>query len=197
MIFAEIYYYVQTTVIILVLLFTALLLLRMLFSYTDPNPFTKLGRFSFKLRKLTEKYVYPAARFLARFGIDTRLAPIMVILITAVLAYFFLQIVGDVLFIANGVTAGIINNNAKILFGFILYALISLFMFFIFMRVISSWFVFAKNTFFGFAVRVTDPVIKPLQRIIPTIGMFDLSALIALIVLGLLQGFVKQFFIYS
>ena len=45
--------------------FLGMLVLRMIFSYTDPNPFGKIGRFGFKVRKVTEKWVYPAARFLA------------------------------------------------------------------------------------------------------------------------------------
>lgn len=45
--------------------FFAILLLRLIFNYADPNPFGKVGRFGFKVRKATEKWVYPAARFFA------------------------------------------------------------------------------------------------------------------------------------
>lgn len=183
--------------IFVVLGFVAMMLVRLIMNYADPNPFGRTGRFAFRYRKLTERFVYPAAKFLASFGIDVRLAPILTILIACILAYFLLQIIADTIYIIGGLAAGIINNNLKIFIGFILYAAISVFIFFVFIRVLSSWFVFTKNTFFGFVRRVTDPVLLPLQRLIPPVGMFDLSALILLIVLSVLQGLVLRVFVYS
>jgi uncharacterized protein YggT (Ycf19 family) len=195
--FAYTYFIIRTVVILAVLLFVAMMLGRLVFNYTDPNPFGKTGRFVFRYRKLTERFTYPAARFLASFGIDVRLGPIMVILIAAVLAYFVLQIAADFIFIVSGLTGGIINNNLKVFIGFFLYAAISVFILLVFLRVLSSWFVFTKNTFFGFVRRVTDPVVVPLQRLIPPIGMFDLSAMILLIVLGLIQQLIIKVFVYT
>ncbi len=183
--------------IFVVLGFVALMLVRLIMNYADPNPFGRTGRFAFRYRKLTERFVYPAAKFLASFGIDVRLAPILTILIACILAYFLLQIIADTIYIIGGLAAGIAYNNLGIVTGYVLYAMISIFIFLVFMRVLSSWFVFTKNTFFGFVRRVTDPVLIPLQRLIPPVGMFDLSALILLIVLSILQGIVKQVFILS
>lgn len=195
--FSSVYYIIQTSVIFALLFFIAAMLVRLIFNYADPNPFSKVGRFAFRFRKLTEKFVYPAARFLAGFGIDTKLAPILVILIAAVLTFFVLQIIFDLIFIIGGLTAGIMNNNLKVVTGFALYALISIFILLVFLRVLSSWFVFTKNTLFGVVTRLTDPVLRPLQRLIPPIGMFDLSAMILLIVLGLIQRLIMQAFVYS
>lgn len=190
-------YIVQTTIIFLLLLFIAAMLVRLIFNYADPNPFSRVGRLAFRFRKLTEKVVYPTARFLASFGIDTRLAPIMVILIAAVLTYFLLGIISNFIEIIGGLTAGVANNNLKVFAGYFIYGLISLYILFIFLRVLSSWFVYTKNTLFGFAKRVTDPVILPVQKLIPPIGMFDLSALVVLIVLSLLGQFVLQILVHS
>ena len=195
--FSNIYFIIRTIVIVAVLIFVAMMLLRLIFNYSDPNPFGRVGRFSFRFRKLTERFVYPAARFFASFGIDVRLAPLLTILITCLFAYFGLQIVADTLFIINGLTQGIVNNNIKVLIGFILYAALSVYILLIFLRILSSWFVFTKNTLFGFVRRATDPVMVPLQRLIPPIGMFDISALILLILLSLLQQFIMQIFVYS
>lgn len=195
--FSSIYLIIRTIVIFAVLIFVAMMLLRLIFNYSDPNPFGKTGRFSFRFRKLTERFVYPAARLFASFGIDVRLAPLLTILIACVLAYFGLQIIADILFIIGGLTAAIVNNNAKVLIGFTLYALLSIYIFLILLSIISSWFVFTKNTFFGFVRRVTDPVLIPLRRLIPPIGMFDISALLLLIALGLLQQLVMRIFVYS
>ena len=60
--------------------FFGLMILRLIFNYADPNPFGKVGRFGFRIRKLTERFVYPAARFFATYRFDTRLAPILTIL---------------------------------------------------------------------------------------------------------------------
>ena len=171
------------------------LLLRMIFSYTDPNPFGKIGRFGFKVRKVTERWVYPAARFLANFRIDTRLAPLLTMFIGLVFTYFALQIVGNTFFVIDGLSAGVATGNPKVVIGFILYGLLSLLILFIFIRFISSWFVFTRNTFLGFVRRVTDPILLPVQRLIPPIGMFDISAMIVLLLIGFLQSIVLNIFV--
>jgi YggT family protein len=196
--FMDLVYPIISTIFLYVLLiFVALLILRLIFNYSDPNPFGKVGRFSYHLKKRTDRFVYPAARLLANFRIDTRLAPIVTILIAAVLVFFALQIIWNTLFIVDGLTKAIRDNNFKAIIGFLLYAALSIFVLFIFIRFISSWFVFTRNTFLGFVKRVTDPVLIPFQRLIPPIGMFDISAMILLILIQLLQTFVLRAFVYS
>jgi YggT family protein len=57
----------------------------------------------------------------------------------------------------------------------------------LFARVILSWFplqpggVMAKVN--GFLVRITDPVLEPVRRMLPRMGMFDLSPIIVFLVL--------------
>ena len=177
------------------LIFAVLLILRLIFNYADPNPFGMVGRFGFKIRKLTERFVYPAARFLASFRIDSRYAPFLTILIALVLTYFVSQIIGNTFFVIDGLTTGVARGNVKMIIGFILYGLLSLLVLFIFIRFISSWFVFTRNTFLGFVMRVTDPIMLPVQKLIPPVGMFDISAMIVLIVISLLQSFVLNAFV--
>ncbi len=177
-------------------LFLGILLLRTIFNYTDPNPFGKVGRLGFKVRKATEKWVYPSSRFLAMYRIDTRLAPLMTILIGLVLTYFAMQIVGNTFFVIDGLTAGVTTGRPMVFVGFVLYGLLSVFVLFIFIRFISSWFVFTRRTFLGFVKRVTDPVLIPVQRLIPPIGMFDISAMIVLLLIGFLQSIVLRVFVY-
>ena len=177
------------------LVLVAFLILRLIFNFADPNPFGAVGRFGFKIRKLTERVVYPAARFLATFRIDSRYAPILTILIALVLTYFVGQIIGNTFFVIDGLTAGVATGNVKMIIGFILYGLLSLLVLFIFIRFISTWFVFTRNTFLAFVVRVTNPILLPFQRLIPPFGMFDISAMIVLIVISLLQAFVLNVFV--
>ena len=177
------------------LLFLTLLVLRLIFNYSDPNPFGKIGRFGFKIRKITERFVYPSARFLANFRVDTRLAPLVTMFIALVLTYFTSQIIGNTFFVIDGLTAGVASGNTKMFIGFVLYGLLSVLVLFIFIRFIASWFVFARGTFLDFVMRVTNPIMIPFQKIIPPLGMFDLSAMIVLILIGLLQSFVLSVFV--
>jgi YggT family protein len=194
---SQVYPWVTLVLWSVFLVFLAILLLRLVFNYADPNPFGAVGRFGFKVRKLTEKWVYPAARFLATFRVDTRLAPIITILIALVFTYFFWQIVGNTLFVIDGLTAGLVTGNPKIFVGFVLYGLLSVLVLFIFIRFIGSWFVFHRNTFLGFVMKVTNPIMIPFQKLIPPIGMFDISAMIVLLLISFLQVLVLRIFVYS
>ncbi len=191
----QIYPFIQSVAYTILFVFVALMLLRLAFNLADPNPFGAVGRFSYKLKKQTDKFVYPAARFLANFRIDTKYAPILASLIAVVLVYFALRVVYDAFFTISGLIFGIGQGNPLVIIGFLLYGLLSLLILFIFLRFISSWFVFTSNTFFGFVKKVTDPIMLPVQRLIPTVGMFDISAMILLILIGFLQTMILRTFV--
>lgn len=177
--------------------FLGLLILRLIFNYADPNPFGKVGRFGFKIRKVTEKWVYPATRLFAMYRIDTRLAPLVTIFIGLIFTYFFTQIIGNAFFVIDGLSAGVLTGNPKLFIGFVLYGLLSLLILFIFIRFISSWFVFTRGTFLDVVKRVTDPILIPVQRLVPPIGMFDISAMLVLMLIGFLQSIVLRLFVYQ
>jgi len=194
MLTATIYPWISLVVWTAFLVFMAILLLRLIYSYTDPNPFGRIGRFGYKVRKLTEKWVYPSARFLATFRIDVRLAPILTILITLVITYFAMNIVHETFRVIDKFGQVTEAGNVKGFIGLVIYALLDVLILFIFIRFISSWFVFHRKTFLGFVKRVTDPIMIPAQRLIPTVGMFDVSAMIVLILISFLQMFVASAF---
>lgn len=196
MLLEKIYPIISLVVTIAFLIFLALMILRLIANYSDPNPFGKIGRLSYQLKKRTDRFVYPAARFLANFRVNTRLAPLVTLFIAGVLTYFGLQIIGGTFFIIDEFKKGIIAGNGRAIFGIILYALLSIYVLFIFIRFISMWFVFSRNTFLGFVQRVTDPVLIPVRRLIPPIGMFDISAMLLLLLIGLLQTIVLRTFVY-
>lgn len=193
----DIYPIIQTIIVGLFLTFTAALILRLIFNFTDPNPFGAIGRFSHELKKLTDKYVYPAARLLANFRINTRYAPLVTMLVAGVLVYFALGIIRNTFFIVDNLARSIADGNVKAFIGFVLYGLLSVLVLFIFIRFISAWFVFTRSTFLGFVQKVTDPILLPVQRLIPPIGMFDISAMIVLLLISFLQTIVLRLFVYS
>jgi YggT family protein len=58
----------------------------------------------------------------------------------------------------------------------------------ILVRVILSWFpVDPSNPIVRIVWEVTEPVLAPFRRVIPRIGMFDLSPLAAFLVISFLQ----------
>ena len=192
-----IYPIIQTIFVAVFLAFTAALILRLIFNFSDPNPFGKIGRFSYHLKKRTDRFVYPAARLLANYRINTRYAPLITILVAAVLTFFSLSIIQNTFFIIDNLAQASAAGNVKAFIGFVLYGLLSVLILFIFIRFIAAWFVFTRNTFLGFVQRVTDPILLPVQRLIPPIGMFDISAMIVLILISFLQTIVLRIFVYS
>lgn len=195
MLTALVYPWISLAVWCLFGIFIGIMILRLVFNYSDPNPFGKVGRLGFKIRKLTERWVYPAARFFAMYKIDTRLAPLLTMFIGFVLTFFAMQIIGNTFFVIDGLTAGVILGSGSVIVGFILYGLLSVLVLFIFIRFLASWFVFSRKTFLAFVMRVTDPIMLPVQKLIPPIGMFDISAMIVLLVISFLQSIVLNVFV--
>jgi len=79
----------------------------------------------------------------------------------------------------------------------LLCQLVLLFEVALFARVILSWFPLQRGGAMakvnGFLVRVTDPVLEPVRRVLPRMGMFDLSPIIVFLVLEIVvRGLVLQ-----
>ncbi len=73
----------------------------------------------------------------------------------------------------------------------LVYYIIQVFTIAIFARIVLSWFM--VNPTSGLVVsiyqalfRMTEPILGPLRRIIPTIGMFDISPIVAIIALQII-----------
>lgn len=57
----------------------------------------------------------------------------------------------------------------------------------IFVRAILSWFAISPyDPIMVFLYRITEPILAPLRRIIPRIGMIDITPVIAIIILVLI-----------
>jgi YggT family protein len=74
----------------------------------------------------------------------------------------------------------------------ILCAFITAYTVVLFARAIMSWFPIRPGTpwasIYGVLLDLTEPVLAPLRRVIPPAGMFDLSFLVLIIGLFILQG---------
>lgn len=62
----------------------------------------------------------------------------------------------------------------------------------LFTRILSSWFPeFQRTRFMQFISYYTDPYLNIFRRIIPPLGMMDLSPIVAFFALQILEGLVK------
>jgi len=60
----------------------------------------------------------------------------------------------------------------------------------IILRALMSWFSpMPTNMLTIFLYRITEPILAPLRRIIPRVGMFDLTPMVAIIILQLIVAF--------
>jgi YggT family protein len=64
----------------------------------------------------------------------------------------------------------------------------------IFLRAIFSWFVppGSENVIMRFLRDITEPVLAPLRRVLPSMGMLDLSPFVAMILLQVMGSIVTQ-----
>lgn len=183
-IFALINWLVWYAVITVCLAVIVLMLLRLIVSYADLNPF---GWVALNVRRMTDPLVNPIRRGLMRSGLDPKLAPLLTILITILLGYFAYSLVSTVLFTLNGVVFSVRESRIIMLVGFLLYGGLALFSLLIFIRIVFSWGVSQVNPVMRFLVRVTEPVLGPFRRIIPPLGMFDISPIVVLLLINLFQ----------
>lgn len=183
----HIYPVIQGFIVFCVMIVVFFMILRLIFNYTDPNPFGKIGRFSYRIKKLTDRFVYPVAKMLARMKLDTRLSPLVVILGFIVAGYFVLQLFFNLFFTIDGVAESFVKPSITRLVGFLLYGFLGIYSLLVVIRIILSWITSSINRLTRLLMRLTDPVLEPFRRIIPPLGMFDISPIIVLLILNFLQ----------
>jgi YggT family protein len=80
-----------------------------------------------------------------------------------------------------------VNAPAGII-GYVLFGCLGLYTLAIFVRIIFAWGGASyANRLMRFLVRITEPLLAPLRRMIPTVGMFDISPLIAFFIVWVCQ----------
>jgi len=188
-----IYAFVTWGVTALIVAAILLILLRSLFNYLDVNPFTWSA---INLRRATDPVILPVRRALISFRLEPKVAPFIAILLILIAGYFVVQLAGSVLNTIAGVlfalTSGRIGIPVAIL-GYLLFGLLGLYTLLIFVRIIFSWGMMGYgNRWMRFLIRITEPLLAPLRRMVPMVGMFDVSPIVAFLVLWLLQAAVTS-----
>jgi len=183
-IFIQIYDFFWYAVASVIVFLVVLMLLRTLFNYADVNPFNKSA---LTIRRLTDPLVNPVRRGIIRAGLDPKIAPLVTILIAVLLGYIAVQLVWDVMFTLSGIVVSLQRGSIISLVGFALYGLLAFYSLLIFARIVFSWGVSSINPVMRFLIRATEPVLGPFRRLIPPLGMFDISPIVVLILIQLFQ----------
>jgi YggT family protein len=59
-------------------------------------------------------------------------------------------------------------------------------------RVLLSWFrVDPYHPAVAFLYQVTEPILRPLRRVIPPLGMMDISPIVAMLLLGIIRQIIQ------
>ena len=189
-----VYPIIQGFILFVVMLVVVLMILRLIFNYQDPNPFSFIGKTSFRLKKFTDRIVYPSAGLLAQMRMDTRLAPLITILGVIVVGYFTLQLFWTLFFTIDGIVANAVGGSVTKIVGFLLYGALGFLSLAIIIRIVLSYVMSIGNPVLRFLRKITDPILEPFRRLIPPLGMFDISAIIVLLLLNFLQAAVVGVF---
>lgn len=183
---ASIYLLIQYLVAGAVLAVIVLMLVRLVINYADVNPFS---RPVIQVRRLSDPLVNPVRRGLLQLGFGPNITPLVVILISIVLGWFALQLTESIVGMVIGIYRAVREARFVAVVGFLLYGFLDIYSLLIVIRIVFSWGnVSYSNRLMRFLVNATDPLLVPLRRIIPPLGVFDLSALVALLLLWMLKS---------
>lgn len=179
------FWFVQAAISVVIVAVIVLMIVRLIADAMDLNPF---GWASRTIRRLTDGLVIPVRGGLRDVGADPKFAPLVVILI-AILLGFFLAWLAETIFVT---VIGVIDSTQSgaiiRLFGFIIYGLLSFYLLLITMRIVFGWARLSySNRLMRFLVDTTEPLLGPLRRMIPPLGMFDLSPLVAGLIIWLFR----------
>lgn len=168
-----------------------LIVLRAVFNYVDVNPFTWHAR---NVRRVTDPVIMPVRRMMLAFRLDPAIAPFIVVILLIVALVLMVQFAGTVLNTIAGILYVVSHRQPgapTAILGYLLFGLLGLYTLAIFGRIIFSWAGGGYGNRLGrFLIQITEPLMAPLRKWIPTVGMFDVSPIIAFVILWIVQSIV-------
>jgi YggT family protein len=186
LILSRLYWFFNWAVIAVIVGVMAVVLVRLIANLANPNPF---GKIWITIRRLTDPLIGPVRRTLMGFGVDPKYAPLVTILVTILVGWFSLQLVSSLANTAAGVLFSLQRHAIVALLGYSLYGLLSFYTLLIFIRIVfSSVTVSYGNRLMRFLIHATEPLLGPLRRMVPPVGRFDISPIVAFIIVWLLQA---------
>ncbi len=181
---------VDVLVKVVILIVVVLMVLRWVLLRVSP-----FGWASYQVRRMTDPMIWPFAQALPVSN-SVGLAPLLVILITVLSAYFFKWVVGDVLEALLGLLHGLSDGALIVSLGWLLYGAVSVILALIVARIVLSWLPFGRDSRLMWPLyRLTEPIMAPFRQLIPPLGMFDLSPIILIFLLHFVQNAVYSILI--
>ncbi len=181
----RLYWFTSWIIIVAIVAIIVLMVLRLIANQLDLNPFSWS---SLTIRRLTDPFIGPMRRTLARYGADAKYAPLVLILLSILLGWFSLQLINGLANTIAGVIFGLTSGRVVALIGYIIYGLVTIYIMLVFIRIILAYTTLGYgNRFMRFLINVTEPLLGPLRRMVPTVGMFDISPLVAFVILWILH----------
>ena len=163
-----------------------LMLIRLIVDGADLNPFGATYR---NVRRLSDPFVAPARGFLRQFWADPKYAPIIVIVVLILTGLLAWNLLGTLFHMVQGIVWALRRGSLPALLGFIFHGLISIYILMIFVRVIFTMaMVSYTNRLMRFLFHTTEPLLGPLRQRVPPVGRWDISPIVAFIILWLLQA---------
>lgn len=153
------------------------------------SPFSGIARF---MRKSVDPLIAPIERRVVRAGGLPASAPLWAlgvavlggIIVLSLLSFTRTQVLAAGAFTRAG-PRGVISLLVSWAFQILRIALL--------VRVISSWVrVSPYSPWIRWSYTLTEPFLRPLRRVVPTIGLIDVTPIIAYFALGLLEGVVVR-----
>jgi YggT family protein len=187
-VFARIVEFVTNAIYLAMGAVILLMIVRLIVEAMDLNPFAWTSRTT---RRLSDPLVIPMRGGLRTIGVDPKFAPFVVILISALVGVFVVQLVTT-----TAVTIAGLVESARVgafmwVLGFVLYGFLSIYSLLIIIRVIFSLAMLSYSyRIMRFLVDVTEPLLGPLRRVVPLLGRFDVSPMVALLLVWVVQAVV-------
>jgi YggT family protein len=184
--FATVYLFIQYAIAGAVMAVVLLMLVRLILNYADLNPFSRPVIF---VRRLSDPLVNPVRRSLIQFGFGPNITPLVVILISILLGWFVLQLAQSLLGTILGVILSVQAGRVIAVVGYLLHGFLDVYALLITIRIIFSWgSVGQQNRLMRFLVNATEPLLGPMRRMVPPLGVFDISPIVALLILWMLRA---------
>jgi YggT family protein len=182
----RLFWFVTWAVIATIVGVIVLMLLRLIANQADLNPFSW---WFITIRRLTDPFLLPVRRALISFRVDPKFTPLVTILLAVLVGWFALQLVASIANTIAGILYSLREQAIVPIIGYLLYGFISFYILLVFIRIMFSWGAISySNRIMRFLVNATEPLLAPLRRMVPPLGPFDISPIVAFIILWLFQA---------
>ena len=177
-------YILRITLFVVVVVLAIVCLIDWLVRTRRINPFNPVARY---MRSTVDPVMEPVERRIVRAGGMPASAPwwtLVLVVVGTLIVVSLLDFIRNQIFAiamsSQAGVGGIVIMLVRWIFGILRLALI--------VRIVSSWFGMSQySRWIRWSFQLTDPILLPLRQVVPTIGVIDITPIIAWFLLGILQ----------